>query len=252
MQNAVVKEPISLRRVLPFTMLERTATTPGCRPAGPACNQMCAGLHQHEHAACVWRSVRAGQSLYQQGEALCSIFAVRSGTFKSTLTLVEGSTRVCAFPMAGDVIALDGLGRATYATTMTALDDAHVCAIARTSCDQSTGLGTDVQGRLGRLMCDEMVRAQKVLVLMGTSRAQDRMGVFLMDISRRYLAQGYSGRDFTLRMTRSDIGSFLGMALETVSRCLTGMQAQGVIEITNRRIQITNLETFSKRYGAWL
>jgi CRP/FNR family transcriptional regulator len=213
---------------------------------------MCAGLHLHEHAACVWRSVRAGQSLYQQGEALSSIFAVRSGTFKSTLTLAEGSARICAFPMVGDVLALEGLGRATYATTMTALDDAHVCAIARTSCVQSTGHDADMHGRLGRLMCDEIVRAQKVLVLMGASRAQDRMGVFLMDISRRYLAQGYSGRDFTLRMTRSDIGSFLGMALETVSRCLTGMQAQGVIEITNRRIQIINLETFSKRYGAWL
>lgn len=213
---------------------------------------MCAGLHLHEHAACVWRSVRAGQSLYQQGEALRSIFAVRSGTFKSTLTLAEGSARICAFPMTGDVLALEGLGRSTYATTMTALDDAHVCAIARTSCVQATGHDADMRGRLGRLMCDEMVRAQKVLVLMGNSRAQDRMGVFLMDISRRYLAQGYSGRDFTLRMTRSDIGSFLGMALETVSRCLTGMQAQGVIEITNRRIQIINLETFSKRYGAWL
>jgi CRP/FNR family transcriptional regulator len=213
---------------------------------------MCIGLHPQERSACVWRKVRAGQNLYQQGEAVRFIFAVRSGTFKSTLTLSEGSARICAFPMTGDVIALDGLGRSTHTTTMTALDDAHVCAIARVPCVQSTGQESDMHDRLRRLMGDEILRTQKVLVLMGKSTAQERLGVFLLDLSRRHRAQGYSGRDFTLRMTRADIGSFLGMALETVSRNLVGMQAQGDIDIAKRRVQIPDLEAFSKRYCGWL
>jgi len=213
---------------------------------------MCVGLYPQGRSDCVWRKVRAGQNLYQQGDPVRFIFTVRSGSFKSTLTLSEGSARICAFPMAGDVIALDGLGRSTHTTTMTALDDAHVCAIARMPSAQATGQDLDVYGRLGRLVGEEMLRTQKVLVLMGKSTAQERLGVFLMDLSRRHRAQGYSGRDFTLRMTRADIGSFLGMALETVSRSLAGMQAQGDIEITKRRVQIPDLETFAKRYGAWL
>ncbi|MDR7151140.1 CRP/FNR family transcriptional regulator [Hydrogenophaga palleronii] len=213
---------------------------------------MCTALHLQESAGCISRRVRAGQNLYRQGEAQRSVFAVRSGSFKSTLTLAEGSARICAFPMAGDVMALDGLGSATHATTMTALDDAQVCAIERAPGGPATGPAFELSGHLARLMSDEILRAQRVLVLMATSSAQDRLGAFLMDLSRRHRAQGYSGRDFTLRMTRSDIGSFLGMALETVSRSLAGMHAQGVIEVTNRRVQITNLESFSKRYGTWL
>lgn len=213
---------------------------------------MCIGFHSQERSVCVWRKVRAGQNLYQQGEAARFIFAVRSGAFKSTLTLSEGSARICAFPMAGDVIALEGLGSPTHTTTMTALDDAHVCVITRVPGGQASGQHPDMHARLGRLMSDDMLRMQKVLVLMGKSTAQERLGVFLLDLSQRHLAQGYSGRDFMLPMTRADIGSFLGMALETVSRSLAGMQAQGDINITKRRVQIPDLHSFTKRHSAWL
>lgn len=250
--RVLFKQPVALGFGPAVCPKGKAIATPNCRSVAPPCNLMCIGLNPQERSVCVWRKVHAGQSLYQQGEAAHAIFAVRSGTFKSTLTLNEGSARICAFPMAGDVIALDGLGRATYTTTMTALDDAHVCAIARVPRLHATEQDSDMQGRLEQLMGDEILRTQKVLVLMGKSTAQDRLGVFLMDLSRRHRAQGYSGRDFTLRMTRADIGSFLGMALETVSRNLAGMQAQGDIEIAKRRVQIPDLETFSKRYGAWL
>lgn len=251
-RNAVGKAPTPWGKDLPFRVQGNRTETSGCRPSVALCDPVCAGLRPQEPVAIDWRGVRAGQSLYKQGDALRFIFAVRSGSFKSTLTLMEGSARICAFPMTGDVLALDGIGKATYATTMTALDDAQVCIIARWPLVQATGQSLDMQGRLGRLMSDEMLRAQKVLVLMGGTSAQNRLGVFLMDLSQRHLARGYSGREFTLRMTRSDIGSFLGMALETVSRSFAVLQAQGAIEITNRRVQIPNLESFSKRYGAWL
>ena len=252
MHQVLFKQPDALGYGPAVFLKGKTVPTPNCRAVVPPCNAMCVGLHPQERSACVWRKVLAGQNLYQQGEAVRFIFAVRSGSFKSTLTLSEGSARICAFPMAGDLIALDAVGRSTYTTTMTALDDAHVCAIAGVPRLQATGQDPDIQTRLGRLMSDEMLRTQKVLVLMGKSTAQERLGVFLMDLSRRHRARGFSGRDFTLPMTRADIGSFVGLALETVSRSLAGMQAQGIIDIAKRRVQIPDLETFSKRYGAWL
>ena len=251
MQNAVFKPQLAMEVGTAGCMQSKATAMPVCRSTAPPCNRMCAGLHPQERFACAWRRVRAGQSLYLQGEPLHSIFVVRSGSFKSTLTLGDGSTRICAFPAAGDVIALDGLGASAGGTTMTALDDAHVCAIATMPRAQGPLFNTDMRSRLGRLMSDEILRTQKLLVLMAGSSAQERMGVFLWDLSRQQLARGYSGRDFTLRMTRSDIGSFLGMAMETVSRSLAGMQAQGGIKIAGRRIQINDLKAFSRQYAAW-
>jgi len=198
------------------------------------------------------RKVMAGQDLHAQGDTFDCIYAVRCGVLKSTVKLSAHRGQICGFHMAGDVFGLDGVADGTHATTTTALEDSHVCVIAYAPLIDLTGRDPSLQRRLGRLMSEEISRGNRMLLLLGTSSAQERLAAFLLDLSRRFDALGYSARDFNLRMARSDIASFLGLTLETVCRTFALFQHQGLLQIDNRRIQFTDLESFSSRFEALL
>lgn len=194
--------------------------------------------------------VCAGRMLFSQGEHFQGLYAVHSGMFKSVLVFADGREQVCAFPMAGDVVGFDGMGDGVHGTTMTALEDTHVGLLAWRSWVQMAARDADPQQQVFALMARDIQRGQQLHALLGRADAQERLAMFLLDQSRRWHAQGCSPCDFQLRMSRAEIGSFLCMSMETVSRTFSSMQRRGWLRVDKRRIILADLVGFSRHFGA--
>jgi CRP/FNR family transcriptional regulator len=192
------------------------------------------------------RRLAAEQVLYAQGDPLTNLYAVRSGTLKSTVTMANGREQICAFHTAGEVVALDAVASGVHETTATALEDTQVCAIAYAPLLVMGARDAALLLHLSRLMSLEITRSQRLMLLLGMATARERLASFLGDMSQRFEEQGYSPRDFSLRMTRADIGSYLGLTLETVSRTFTLFRAQGLVDVQNRRVRIGDAGDFAR------
>jgi CRP/FNR family transcriptional regulator len=196
------------------------------------------------------RKVAAGQTLYRPGDRFGFIYAVRSGTFKSSLTLAGGGEQVSGFHMAGELMGLDGLAHGVHASSATALEDAEVCAIQYSHLGELAAQGGNMQLVLARLMSREIVREHSLMVLLGSMNAEERLAAFLLNLSQRLKARGYSPNEFHLRMSRAEIGSYLGMKLETVSRTFSAFQQQGLLTVDKKHVRITNVEGLTRAFEA--
>jgi CRP/FNR family transcriptional regulator len=188
------------------------------------------------------RRIKAGEVLYHEGQAFASIYAVRSGTFRSTVMLADGREQVTNFHIGGELMGLDGAAQGNHASTATALEDAEICAIPyRHLCDL-TQASPGMQQLLTRLMSRELVREHSLMLLLGSMNSEERLATFLLNFSRRLKARGYSASEFHLRMSRADIGSYLGLTLETVSRTFSSFQQHGLLDVDKRHIRILDME----------
>lgn len=194
------------------------------------------------------RKVKAGEVLYHAGDNFAFIYAVRSGTFKSSLLLGDGREQVSGFHMAGELMGLDGLAQGKHASTATALEDAEVCAIPYANLSELAAGSANLQHIVSRLMSREIVREHSLMMLLGSMNAEERLAAFLLNISQRMKARGYSPTEFHLRMSRAEIGSYLGMKLETVSRTFSAFQQQRLLEVDKRHIRITDLEGLTRAF----
>src|SRR3954462_5791946 len=188
------------------------------------------------------RRIKEGQALYHEGERFQFMYAVRSGTFKSTLNLKDGREQVTGFQMAGQLLGLDGLASGKHASSALALEDAEICAIPYDHLSELATTSPDLQMVVARLMSREIVREHSLMMLLGSMNAEERLAAFLLNLSQRMKARGYSAREFHLRMSRAEIGSYLAMKLETVSRTFSAFQAQRVLEVDKKHIRITALD----------
>jgi len=186
------------------------------------------------------RRVAAGKTLYREGDKFQYIYAVRMGTFKSSLMLADGREQVSGFHMAGELMGLDGLAQGSHASSTIALEDAEVCAIPYAHLDELAVQSPDLQRAIGRLMSREIVREQGVMLLLGSMRAEERLAAFLLNLVQRLHARGFSRSELVLRMTREEIGSYLGLKLETVSRTLSKFAADGLVEVEQRNVRIVD------------
>lgn len=192
--------------------------------------------------------VKAGQALYHAGDRFAFIYAVRSGTFKSSLMLADGREQVSGFQMAGELMGLDGVAHGTHASGTIALEDSEICAIPYAHLTELTSESSGLQHVVGRLMSREIVREHSLMLLLGSMNAEERLAAFLLNLSQRLKARGYSPSEFHLRMSRAEIGSYLGMKLETVSRTFSAFQQQGLLEVDKRHIRITDLDGLTRTF----
>lgn len=188
------------------------------------------------------RKVKAGQTLYREGDRFQFIYAVRSGMFKVALVAGDGREQVSSFYMAGELMGLDGLAHGAHASVATALEDTEVCAIPYAHLMELSAGNSGLQNLVCRLMSREIVREQSLMLLLGSMNADERLAAFLLNLAQRYKARGYSATDFHLRMSRAEIGSYLGMTLETVSRTFSSFQQQGLLEVNKRHIRVVDAE----------
>ena len=183
--------------------------------------------------------LRRGESLYLTGDHFTSIYAVRKGFFKSVLLLENGQRdQVIGFSMTGEVLGLDGIGTEQHTCNAIAVEESEVCAIPFAGLQLLAHEIPGLQRHVRRMMSREIVREQGAMLLLGNMNAEERLAVFLLNLSRRFAARGCSSSEFNVRMTRDEIGSYIGANLETVSRIFSKFQRDGLLRVRNKAIRI--------------
>jgi CRP/FNR family transcriptional regulator, anaerobic regulatory protein len=195
------------------------------------------------------RRVRQGQALYYAGDTFGSLYAVRSGFFKTSQTLDDGRDQVTGFHMAGEVIGMEGIGSGQHTCDAIALEDSEVCVIPYALLENLGRELPELQRQLHKVMSREIVRENGVMLLLGSMRAEERLAAFLLNLSQRFAARGYSPSQFNVRMTRDEIGSYLGLKLETVSRVLSRFQDEGLIAVQQRNVHIKDPQALQRVVG---
>ena len=195
------------------------------------------------------RQLKRGDCLYRNGDAFASIYAVRSGFFKSRVTSDDGRDQVTGFHMPGEIIGMDGIGTERHTLDTVALEDSEVCVIPFARLEEISHEVKNLQRQFHKVMSRELVRDQGVMMLLGTMRAEERVSAFLINLSQRFLARGWSPSDFHLRMTREEIGSYLGLKLETVSRLFSRFQEEGLVSVQQKHIRILDVPGLKKIVG---
>ena len=203
----------------------------------------------HDGAVFARRQVRAGQLLYSQGEPFHFIYAVRSGSLKSTTSARDGRDRVCGFHVAGDVLALDGVAGEHHASSAVALDDVQVCAVGYRHLRAELAHAPGLQRSVSRLLGREIMRGHALMLLMGRMSARERLGAFLLDLAVRMGAPDVPARELRLCMSRADIGSLLGLTLETISRTFSQLQHERHLSVDQRHIDILDPGEFARAFS---
>lgn len=184
------------------------------------------------------RRVRAGQSVFAMGQPFNGLYVVRLGALKSVVTHDDGNENVIAFSMKGDLLGTDGVCKKQYWCEAVALTD---CEVVRLPAEEFFSPGRacdDIERMLYWAIAREITREQASYTVSHAARAEVRVARFLLQQSESFSDIGCSSRRFTLTMTRRDIGSYLSVTLETVSRALSVLNHQGIIEISNRDVTI--------------
>ncbi|MBS1158839.1 MAG: Cyclic nucleotide-binding:Bacterial regulatory protein, Crp [Proteobacteria bacterium] len=187
------------------------------------------------------RRIKRGDHLYRAGEAFDSIYAIRSGFFKTDVLLEDGRDQVTGFQMAGELLGLDGICTEAHTCNAIALEDSEICSIPFSRLEGLSREIHNLQHHFHKVMSREIVRDHGVMMLLGTMRAEERLAAFLLNLSQRFTARGFSHAEFYLRMTREEIGSYLGLKLETVSRAFSRFQEEGYIAVQQKHIRILDV-----------
>jgi len=194
--------------------------------------------------------VHRGEVLYRSGDQFDSIYTVRNGFFKSTVLLEDGRRdQVTGFAMTGEVMGLDGIGPGLHSCNAVALIDSEVCAIPFEGLQHMAHEFPSLQQHFRKMMSREIVREEGVMLLLGSMYAEERVAMFLLNLSRRFAACGFSASEFNLRMSRDEIGSYLGMNMETVSRIFSKFQEEGHIRVKQKFVRILDAAGLRKVIG---
>jgi CRP/FNR family transcriptional regulator len=188
------------------------------------------------------RRLKRNEHLFDAGDKFKCVYAVLTGFFKTSLGDSEGRDQVTGFFMGGELLGMDGLGSGSYKDSAIALEDSDVCALPYSQLEEIAQQVPSLQHRLHAVLAREIVRGHGIMMLLGSMSAEERLAAFLLNLSRRLLHRGYSGSSFVLRMTRDEIGSYLGLKLETVSRLFSAFHRDGLIEVQQRQISIVDIK----------
>jgi CRP/FNR family transcriptional regulator, anaerobic regulatory protein len=184
------------------------------------------------------RRIKRGERLYAAGSPFDSLYTVRVGSVKTAILSEDGREQVTGFHMLGEVIGLDGICSDSHTCSADALEDSEICLLPFSRLEEFARKIPALQHHVHRLMSTEVVREQRGMMMLGTMRAEERLASFLLDLSDRYVKRGYSASEFVLRMTREEIGSFLGLKLETVSRLFSRFQEANLIIAQQKYIKL--------------
>ncbi len=198
-------------------------------------------IEQIDNMVGVRRRLKRQQHLYRAGEGFEAIYAIRSGFFKTDVLLEDGRDQVTGFQMAGEILGMDGISGETHTCNAVALEDSEICVIPFAHLEHLSREIQALQRHFHQVMSREIVRDHGVMMLLGTMRAEERLAAFLLNLSQRFTARGYSPAEFHLRMTRDEIGSYLGLKLETVSRAFSRFQEDGFIAVQQKHIRILDI-----------
>ncbi|MGE8491654.1 MULTISPECIES: fumarate/nitrate reduction transcriptional regulator Fnr [Comamonas] len=209
-----------------------------CMPVGLSAEQM----ERIDEIVATRRKIKRGSALFRNGETFTSLYAIRTGFFKTSIATEDGRDQVTGFQMAGEIIGLDGIVNDRHSCDAIALEDAEVCVMPYSSLEDLSREVTALQHHVHKVMSREIVREHGVMLLLGSMRAEERLAAFLLNLVQRLHARGFSQHELILRMTREEIGSYLGLKLETVSRTFSKFAEENIIEVKQRHVRILDTD----------
>lgn len=196
------------------------------------------------------RPYKKADHLYRQHDDFKSIFAVRSGSFKTYVLSSSGAGRVTGFYLPGEIIGMDGIADRVHANSAIALEHSSICEIPFNQLESLSLKLPSLQHNFFSIMGAEITKDQKIHTILSSYSAEQRIASFLLGVSSRYARVGLSPNRFHLPMTRGDIGEYLGLTVETVSRLFTSLQKKGLISVDNREIALLDKEQLRVIVGA--
>ena len=191
------------------------------------------------------RTVKKGESLIRQGDPFASVYAVRVGFFKTIVNTDDGRDQITGFQMSGDVIGLDGIQTDVHTCEALAIEDSEVCVIPMQRLEEIARNIPALQHHFHKIMSREIVRENEQILLLGSMRSEERLASFLLNLSNRLKSRGFSQSEMILRMTREEIGSYLGLKLETVSRTFSKFSEEGLISVQQKAVLILDTKGLS-------
>ncbi len=195
------------------------------------------------------KPIQKGQALFQAGDTLRSLYAIRSGTIKSYTITEQGDEQITAFHLAGDLVGFDAINHMIHPSFAQALETSMVCEIPFEILDELSGKMPKLRQQIMRLMSCEIKNDQEMILLLSKKNAEERLAAFLYNLSTRFSQRGFSAKEFRLNMTRGDIGNYLGLTVETISRLLGRFQKSGILNVKGKYISIIKLTELARLAG---
>jgi CRP/FNR family transcriptional regulator, anaerobic regulatory protein len=180
------------------------------------------------------------ESLYAPGDPFRALYAIQLGSLKTVVASEDGRKQIAGYHMPGEIIGFDGIANDAHRAGAIALQDAELCALPFTDIEHLARTMPALQRNLHRIMSREITRDHVAMLMLGSMRAEERVAAFLLNLADRYQRLGYSPTEYVLRMSREEIGSFIGLKLETVSRLLSRFHQEGYIHVQGRTVKLLN------------
>jgi len=188
------------------------------------------------------RPLKKGDHLFHQGEPFSTVYALRAGTIKTYTLTNEGEEQITGFYFPGELVGMSGFDNEEYPVSAKILETTTVCEIPFERLDDLSGQLPELRRQILRTLSKEIRDDQQMMLLLSKKNAEQRVATFLVKLSSRFKARGYSAINFRLSMSRNEIGNYLGLAVETVSRIFTRFQKMDLIRVDGKEIELTNLE----------
>ena len=205
---------------------------------------LCSNKSLHRQLQDAKRIYQKGDLVFREGDLSTAFYVIRSGSVKTYFVSPDGEEQVLGFYLPGDIFGLDMGARHSQASTAITLETTSLCHFPMASLSQFTN-----GSNLLALTSEQMLRDHRLVLMLARKDADGRMASFLMDLAQRYHARGYSWKSFHLTMSRQDIGAYLGLAIETVSRTLTRFQEAGLLEVNRREIIMLKADEIARLAG---
>lgn len=195
------------------------------------------------------RPSHKGDYLFEAGKPLHALYAVRTGSFKTYTLTEQGEEQITGFHLPGDVIGFDAIGDQQHPSYAQALETAMVCEIPFNNLDHLLDQVPKLRQQLMRLMSQDIHRDQQMMLLLNRKTAEEKLAAFITNLAQRFGSRGFSRKEFRLTMTRGEIGNYLGLTVETISRLLGRFHKDELIHVDGKLITITNFEELSRVAG---
>jgi CRP/FNR family transcriptional regulator, anaerobic regulatory protein len=192
---------------------------------------------------------KKGEVLYRAGDTFTALYAIRVGSCKTTVLAEDGREQITGYHVLGDVIGMDGIGSDRHGCQAVALEDTEYCVLPFDQLDELARSVEPLRRNLYQFLSREISRDHDVMLLLGSMRAEERLAAFLVNLSQRYRERGYSSTEFVLRMSRAEIGSHIGLKLETVSRLFSRFQQEGLIQVQGRAVKLLDITALKQLFG---
>lgn len=180
--------------------------------------------------------------LFREGDTFKGIYAVKTGSIKTYISREDGSDQVLGFHLPGEIIGLDAIETGAHGCTAKVLETTAVCFIPYEKLEKLSVEIPSLQHQMFRLMSREITNESNMLILLGKRNADERLATFLLSLSQRYKQRGFSATEFNLSMSRNEIGNYLGLAVETVSRLFTRFQDEGILKVERKHVELLDME----------